>query len=267
MALKSSPDGSEWQLKAGALVLADGGLCCIDEFNSINDRDRSCIHEAMEQQTISVAKVGLVCKLNIRCSILAATNPKGNYDPELSTGINVALASPLLSRFDVVLVLLDSYRPLQLQHQTDTLNAARTTIRLLESLVRLAQAHAKLMLHPQVSIQDAVVAISIIESSMQASTISADGNALHSCFPDNVTEEYNTQGIDTVNLFTSTILSPSLTSSSLNTEKIILSHLNLSHLSDNLPHIATPATAPVTSPSLLNVGPDELTNLDWSFDT
>ncbi|XP_019854195.1 PREDICTED: DNA helicase MCM9-like [Amphimedon queenslandica] len=99
------------------------------------------------------------------------------------------------------------------------------------------------MLHPQVSIQDAVVAISIIESSMQASTISADGNALHSCFPDNVTEEYNTQ------------------------EKIILSHLNLSHLSDNLPHIATPATAPVTSPSLLNVGPDELTNLDWSFDT
>ena len=53
---------------------------------------------------------------------------------------------------------------------------------------------------------------------------------------------------------------------SLNTEKIILSHLNLSHLNDDLPHIATPATAPVTSPSLLNVGPDELTNLDWSFD-
>ena len=53
---------------------------------------------------------------------------------------------------------------------------------------------------------------------------------------------------------------------SLNTEKIILSHLNLSHLNDDPPHIATPATAPVTSPSLLNVGPDELTNLDWSFD-
>ncbi|XP_019854011.1 PREDICTED: DNA helicase MCM9-like [Amphimedon queenslandica] len=113
------------------------------------------------------------------------------------------------------------------------------------------------MLHPQVSIQDAVVAISIIESSMQASTISADGNALHSCFPDNVTEEYNTQGIDTVTLFTSTILSPTLSSSPL----------NLSHLNDDLPHIATPATAPVTSPSLLNVGPDELTNLDLSFDT
>lgn len=225
-------DGKEYSLEAGALVLADKGVCCIDEFGCIRDQDRTTIHEAMEQQTLSVAKAGIVCKLNCRATIIAVMNPRDClYDDHVSLSVNTGLGTPLLSRFDLIFKLIDSsdadrdynvttyllnqsiqngnfeinvpesdespcdktpwnmeklrayisvikdrFQPsisdeaaLLLERHYEkcrSFNGNTTipvTVRFLESLIRLSQAHARLMFRSVVLLEDAVAVLEVME--------------------------------------------------------------------------------------------------------
>lgn len=129
--VQRDPTTREFYLEGGAMVLADGGVVCIDEFDKMRDEDRVAIHEAMEQQTISIAKAGITTVLNSRTSVLAAANPVyGRYDDLKSPGENIDFQTTILSRFDMIFIVKDEHneaRDISIANHVMNIHTGRTS--------------------------------------------------------------------------------------------------------------------------------------------
>lgn len=145
-----------WSLEAGALVLGDRGNVCVDELDKMRSEDRSAIHEALEQQTISIAKAGIMATLNSRCAMLAAANPKfGRFDRYKSIAEQINLPSPILSRFDLIFVVEDkpnAERDKKLAgHILNIHQNAEIPFEIDPELLRKYIAYARKQVHPQLT--------------------------------------------------------------------------------------------------------------------
>lgn len=154
-AVKDDFGDGGWSLEAGALVLADNGLACVDEFDKMETEDRSAMHEAMEQQRVSVTKAGLVANFNARCSILAAANPKyGRFDDYRALCEQINLSPTLLSRFDLIFFVRDNIGDTEViaRHMSNSmLSPEKISSRIEKGLLKKYLAYARQNIFPVVS--------------------------------------------------------------------------------------------------------------------